>query len=176
MTTPGIAPDVLYTALQDDTFWSRYIQQALTPNAQAVSLHLAILVNPYLQRLLDGQKTIESRFSIQRRAPYEQVQAGDVVLLKQSGRPIRGIGLVSQVWFYELTPPVLQHIQTTYADELGIDDPGFWAARTTASFATLMRLDHVSPIAPIVFTKRDQRAWVVLQRRIAQQPLWSGVV
>ncbi len=173
MTTPRFAPDAVCTALQDDPFWAEHLRHIGYPEGHRVALHLAILVNPYLQRLLNGQKTIESRFSVQRRAPYAQVASGDVVLLKRSGGPIMGIGLVAEPTFYELTPTLLQHIQTTYADALGIDNPAFWTERATAAFATLIPLLHVRQIPPIPFVKRDQRAWVVLQRRVPQPLFFS---
>ena len=47
------------------------------------SVHLAILLEPYLQYILDGTKTVESRFSKNRIAPYNMVEPGDVVLLKK---------------------------------------------------------------------------------------------
>lgn len=173
MTTPGLAPELLHAAVQHDPFWSNYIQQVLQSEPGDAALHLAILVNPYLQLLLDGHKTIESRFSVQRRTPFDQVAQGDVILLKRSGGPIVGIGAVMQARFYEVTPQVLEHIQTHYGPQLGIRDPAFWEARASASFATLLWLEHVMSITPIPFHKRDQRAWVILKRRVHQQSLWD---
>jgi len=63
-------------------------------------IHLAVLVEPYLSLILDGKKTIESRFSINRHAPFEQVQRGDVLILKRSSGPIEGLCTVSDAWFY----------------------------------------------------------------------------
>lgn len=173
MMTPGLAPEVLRAAVQHDPFWDQHIQRVLQPGGGKAALHLAILVNPYLRLILSGKKTIESRFSIQRRTPFDQVQPGDVVLFKRSGGPILGIGTVDQARYFELNPQVLQEIQTAYAAELCIDDPAFWQARASAGFATLLWLQHVSPITPIPFVKRDQRAWVVLKRRLTQPSLWA---
>lgn len=171
MSTPRVSLDRIAAALQEDAFWrwrSTHLQEAACNTA---ALHLAILVNPYLERILTGRKTIESRFSVQRRAPYQQIQPDDVVLLKRSGGPILGIGLVSEVWFYQLTPAVLAEIQATFADELGIDDPNFWVERAHAAYGTLTRLSQVRRLPPIPFVKRDQRAWMVLQPRLVQPPL-----
>jgi hypothetical protein len=172
MPTPTIAPNLLHAAVQGDAFWERQLQRVFASHGDAVALHLAILMNPYLQLLLDGQKTIESRFSTHRRAPYYQVQHGDVILLKRSGGPIAGIGLVADAKFYQLTPDVLQHIRDEYADELGINDPSFWSDRERASFATLLCLSHVRRLDPIPYLKRDQRAWLILKPRDAQTTLW----
>lgn len=172
MTTPTLAPEVLRAAVQGDPFWEDQIRLVTAPADRPVALHLAILVNPYLQLVLDGQKTIESRFSINRRAPYAKVQQGDVVLFKQSGGPILGIGAVEESLFYQLTPETLQKIRTKFAQELCVDDPAFWANRASAAFATLLRLQHVRSISPITYTKRDQRAWVILQSRTNQPSFW----
>jgi hypothetical protein len=175
MTTPMIAPDVLRAAVQGDVFWERHLQHVFASSNDAVALHLAILVNPYLQLLLDGQKTVESRFSINRRAPYDQVQHGDVVLLKRSGGPITGIGLVTEAKFYQVTPTVLRAIRDEFADELGISDPSFWSDRERAAFATLLRLSQVRTLTPIPYLKRDQRAWIILKQRTTQTTLWPPV-
>ena len=67
MPTPIIAPDVLHAAVLGDVFWEQQLQHLFTSSRERVALHLAILVDPYLQLMLDGKKTIESRFSINRR-------------------------------------------------------------------------------------------------------------
>jgi hypothetical protein len=41
--------------------------------------HLAVMTGHYLERLLDGTKTIESRFTRHRVAPFERVADGDVI-------------------------------------------------------------------------------------------------
>jgi ASC-1-like (ASCH) protein len=155
----------LYTAIQGDDFWEEQLQRVFASVGDTVALHLAILVNPYFQLLLDGRKTMESRFSIDRRAPYAKVQSGDVVLLKRSGGPITGIGLVTDVNFYQLTPVVLQHIRTEFAEELAIDDPLFWTNCERAAFASLLRLSCIRKLPAIPYVKRDQRAWIVLKQR-----------
>ena len=173
MTTLMITLDALRVAVEGDAFWEHQLECLVAPEDGAFALHLAILVNPYLRLLLGGQKTIESRFSITRRAPYQQIQNGDVVLLKHSGGPITGIGLVAETMFYQLTPEVLQEIREQFANELAISDPSFWVDHKTASFATLLRLSHIRTLTPIPYIKRDQRAWVILKQRAMQTTLWS---
>jgi hypothetical protein len=157
--------DALHAAVEGDPFWQHYVQRIGGVRAEGVALHLAILTPPYLQRILDGRKTIESRFSAKRVLPYQQVEPGDVVLLKRSGGPILGLARVARAEFLRVTPAVLQEVRGRYAEALGVTDPTFWAARERASYATLLHLEHVRPLAPIAFTKRDQRAWIVLSPR-----------
>src|SRR6202035_5734171 len=59
------------------------------------NIHLAVFVEPYLTFVLEGKKTIDSRFSVNRHAPFEQVKNGDLLILKQSSGPICGVCSVS---------------------------------------------------------------------------------
>src|SRR2546425_6317559 len=100
----------LRAAVQNDPFWIGYLDQGLSQNSVPFALHLAVLVEPYLQFILDGQKTVESRFSVHRCAPYQRVHRGDVVLLKQAGGPIVGLCQIANSWFYRLDPKSWQAI------------------------------------------------------------------
>jgi len=50
--------------------------------AGMTSLHLALLTEPFLSLLMSGAKTIESRFSRVRCAPYRCLARGDVIAVK----------------------------------------------------------------------------------------------
>ena len=165
--------EAVQSVVQGDPFWEGYLRQVTTPHAVRFSLHLAILVEPYLQFILEGRKTVESRFSVRRGAPYECVQRGDVVLLKRSGGPIVGLCQIADAWFYRLDPRSWSTIRQEFTQALCAQDPAFWQARRQASFATLMRLQHVRPLAPLPCAKRDRRGWVILQRAAAPLPLWG---
>lgn len=161
----GLTVAQLRELVSHDAFWSATLATALAPGPAPVSLHLAVLVEPYLGAILAGQKTIESRFAQQRRAPYGQAAGGDIVLLKRSGGPILGLAMISQAQDYALTSGVLQELQAAYATPLYAQDPAFWAARAGTRYATLLWLDHVLPITPLRIARRDRRGWVVLRRR-----------
>src|SRR5580692_1379944 len=89
--------------LSDDEAWSKRIDD-ISARPSGFGLHLAVFIEPYLQYVLEGKKTVESRFGIQRRPPFGHVREGDILLLKRSGGPITGVCLVGQVWFYQLDP------------------------------------------------------------------------
>jgi hypothetical protein len=126
------------------------------------SIHLAVFVEPYLSFILDGKKTIESRFSVHRHAPFEQVSKGDLLILKQSSGPICGVCRVSHAWYYRLDPTSWSEIER-YASALCMDDSAFWAKKREASFATLIRIEDVIRIPEIPINKVDPRSWVVLK-------------
>ena len=131
-------------------------------NTLTNGIHLAVFVEPYLSFVLEGKKTVESRFSVNRHAPYEQVQKGDLIILKKSSGPICGLCEVSNVWYYRLDPSSWAEIEE-HASALCMDDSPFWIKKRNASFATLMRLQNVFPIPDISIDKVDPRSWVVLK-------------
>lgn len=154
----------------EHSFWGPYLRDLGTSGHLPYSVHLAILLEPYLQFILEGSKTVESRFSRNRIAPYQAVQPGDVVLLKRAAsKGVTGICVVRAVWFYQLDPESWDHIRKAFTSTLRADDPSFWADRRRARFATLMRIGEVHPLPYVKLLKRDRRGWVVLQSR--QQPL-----
>jgi dephospho-CoA kinase len=150
-------------AVKGDGFWGPYLRALWNGRRHAFSVHLAIFVEPYLSYLLEGQKTVESRFSAVRCPPYRRVQRGDVLLLKLSGGAVVGLCQVGQTWFYRLDPRSWQTIRKEFTHALCAQDPDFWESRQRASFATLMQVENVRRIDPIPWIKRDRRAWVVLR-------------
>src|SRR5215212_382501 len=154
--------DDLEKAVRKNAFWKNYLDCLLAQENAPFSLHLAVFIEPFLKYVLNGQKTIETRFSSMRCAPYERVQNGDVVLLKRSGGPIVGLCQISSVRFYELEENSWQEIRT-FAREICAENPAFWEAREDASFATLMHIKQVQAIDSVPFYKRDRRGWVVLR-------------
>lgn len=66
--------------------------------------HIAILKQPFFDMVLSGEKTIESRWSMVKVAPYKKVSVGDKILLKETGKDVTAIANVKKVQFYELTP------------------------------------------------------------------------
>lgn len=160
-------------AVQSSEFWQPYFEELAFDNPPEVSTHLAVFVQPYLRYVLDGQKTVESRFSVNQTPPYGKVGVGDVLLLKRTGGPIVGIGRIGQVWFYQIDSESLHELQTAFSAALCAQDPQFWAELSNGSYATLMRLEHVESIAPIKIGKSDRRGWVVLRKRSRQMLLWN---
>lgn len=128
-----------------------------------VGIHVGVFVQPFLNFILEGTKTIESRFSITRRAPFEQVDTGDLILLKESGGPIVGSCRVSETWFYRIEPNSWSHIRREFAQAICAQGPQFWAAHAHTNYATLLRIEDVRAFTPINFLKKDRRGWVVIR-------------
>ena len=147
--------------IKGDPFWEPYLEQ-WEESKSPPGVHLAIFVEPYLRLLLEGSKTIESRFSVHRCAPYEKVNVGDVLILKRSGGPVVGLCQVSETLFYALGTVSLETIRAKYATALCAEDPAFWQDRKKASYATLLKVERPRTVEPLNLTKRDRRGWVVL--------------
>jgi hypothetical protein len=123
---------------------------------------LAILVQPYLDYILQGRKTVESRFSANRMAPYHCVQEGDLILLKAASGPVVGMCWAKSAKFFDLRLHSIDLIRSEYAHALCAEDDSFWDSRRNASYATLIEIRGVIPLPGWKVEKRDRRGWVVL--------------
>jgi len=124
--------------------------------------HLAIVAGNYLEKILAGEKTIESRFSLTRCAPFRCVSPEDIVWFKKPGTSILAEAEVQQVKFYEgLSPDDVYAIEGRYHEELRLD-PSFLQAKARSKYCTLIFLTGVRPVRPFRIEKKDRRGWVVL--------------
>jgi len=142
--------------------WGQYICELDQSDAR-VGLHLAVFVEPYLRFILEGRKTVESRFSVKPLAPYGKVAIGDALLLKRAGGPVAGVCRVADVWSYHLDPKAWNVIRRDFAEAICASDAQFWRKRESARYATLMRIDEVRAMPSLPLSKRDRRGWVVLK-------------
>lgn len=123
--------------------------------------HLAILKEPYLTYILEGKKTIESRFTQVKCAPWKQVQSGDTIYLKKSGGLIVGKAIAKLVKHCILTAQNYDEIICKYRDQLCITDEFITQKRST-KYLTLIWLSSVEYLSkPLVFKQNGQQAWIV---------------
>jgi hypothetical protein len=138
--------------------------------APSQGVHIGVFAEPFLSLIIDGRKTVESRFSRMRCAPFQEVATGDVLLLKQIGGPVCAVARIAEVWFHDLTSNLIHEIRRDFGGQIGGDD-AFWADQQDAEFATLMRLAGVHRVRPVPVVKRDRRGWVSLSSRQLQMEL-----
>lgn len=144
----------------------------LSEGAEAC-VHLAIFVEPYLTAVLEGRKTVESRFGARRRAPYRCIQANDLILIKKSGGPVVGLTVARSVHFFTLSPDVLGELRAMFSDRLCADD-AFWRSRADKRYATMIELGETVSLPPTPVDKRDRQGWVAYGRTLdegARMPL-----
>jgi len=150
--------------LEDGAEWGPSLGRVLDP-AMPERAHLAVMHEPYLSYVLAGRKSVESRFSRHRVAPFDQVGVGDLLLLKSLSGPVAGVARVAHVDSYVLDPASWASIRERFSTALCAEDDEFWADRRDARYATLMRLAGAVAIEPLALEKRDRRPWVVLVPR-----------
>jgi len=158
----GLQYQALLLALSrstDDLAWRRRL---LALPGTGGRLHVAVMHEPYLSLVITGAKSIESRFSRNRVAPYGYAQDGDVVALKRQSGPVVALAWVKEVRQYELDAAIRRHLRASYAGELCAEDDHFWRTRQAARFATLLWLYEVLEVEPLNIVKRDRRGWVAL--------------
>jgi predicted RNA-binding Zn-ribbon protein involved in translation (DUF1610 family) len=143
-------------------------EQGVSPNS---GVHLAILIEPFFSRLVDGTKTIESRWGNTRIAPHGGcVHLGDSVFIKRSGgAPVWGYFEAGKIYEYrDITPSFIDVLRETFGAMLGLDEPSdaFWSERSCKKFATFIEVRNVRQLElPLKLSKKDRRGWVTLRMR-----------
>ena len=125
--------------------------------------HLAILKPKYYNMILNGTKPIESRFSFNKIAPYKKVCVGDVIYLKQTGKPVGAKCRVERAEFFELTPNVVEEIRVKYGKLIGTDKVEDWQSTKNKKFGTLIWVKDVQKIDSIEVPRSNGSAWFMLK-------------
>lgn len=125
--------------------------------------HIAILKQPFFDMVLSGEKTIESRWSMVKVAPYKKVSVGDKILLKETGKDVTATANVKKVQFYELTPEIVETIRIKYGKQIGTDKFKDWKSTLQKKYCTLIWIDEVTPVAPIKVKRSNGAGWIVLK-------------
>ena len=150
----------LCISLPQSKKWRQQIDEMLNGRSDGPTLHIAVMVEPYMSAILAGTKTIESRFSVNRCAPYLGVRQHDIILFKRSAGPVSAISSVEAVNYYELSPAVMGRLRDDYSTQLCAIDDEFWRSRSTKQFATLIVIKDTLAVDPFPIFKRDRRGWV----------------
>lgn len=149
----------LCQAAEREESW-RELQQVLADPSRGI--HLAVMAGRFLDMILDGSKTIESRLSVNRIAPYERVVPRDLVMLKRSGGPVVGSFQAEDVEYVELNPTELARLERDYSEPVGVD-AAFWQERRERHYASLIGVAAVKTLQPVSITKRGRSGWIVLR-------------
>lgn len=124
-------------------------------------VHLAIVNEPFLSYIKNGEKIIESRFTKNKIAPFFQIHEGDIVCMKAAGKPIDCVFIVGDLHFYENTPYVLKKIREKYSSEICACDDSFWESRKDKKYISLIGIKDVKKLERVFnVPKKDKRAWI----------------
>ncbi len=125
--------------------------------------HIAIVDPQTAERLLDGSKTIESRFSQTRRAPYGLIGTGQLIHFKLAGGGIIGSCRAQYVRQYdELTPERVDFIRTIHGGQI-CASAEYWEERLRCRYGVLIGLGRVRPAREAVEIPRQYgNGWITL--------------
>ena len=136
------------------------LKNNITP-PQNTHYHLAIFAEPFLFFIYSGQKTLESRITVHRIAPYDKVYPGDLVFIKRSSGPIEAVFTVGHVQQFDLSTTPLSHLQERYAQALCADDT-FFQSKQHCRYAVLMEIKNLTRLTPFSITKKGMQTWLLL--------------
>lgn len=131
-----------------------------------MSIHVAILLPRYIDMILRGSKTVESRLTRRPIPPYRVVHSGDVIYFKASGGGYRALATAGPVHCLELGGPGdVDRLARRFSDTVCADE-AYWDMKRESRFATFIELHDVRPTdtGPRLAPSRGP-AWFVLQSR-----------
>ncbi len=125
--------------------------------------HIAILSHKsVLDKILVGEKTIESRFSRVKSLPFGQLAPEDIVYFKLSGGSVLGRARIRAVEEYDnLTPARIEGLARQYEQELALS-VDFLARKLESKFASLIFLADVEHCEPWNYKQEGRSGWIVL--------------
>lgn len=134
--------------------------------------HLAVMKKSwgFTQKILDGKKTIESRWYKTKRAPWGRIKKEDTIYFKNSGEPVTIKAIVSSVVeFEELTPNKVKKMLNKYWGDLGISKnevSNFYKRFENKRYCILVFLNNPEKVTPFKINKKGFAAmasWICIE-------------
>ncbi len=140
---------------ENEAFWLKRLEER-----NMGRLHVAVMTEPYFSLVLAGKKTMESRFSQRKIAPWGKVAAGDTVILKKSGGGYAGIFEAGSVQFLQPKNRTdVLAIRAAWNDRLCIED-GFWQAKADSRYVTLIGIINLCSFEKFFLPCSNRQAWI----------------
>ena len=125
-------------------------------------IHVAVMVEPYITKIMKGEKTIESRFSQNKNIPWKRVFPGDIIILKRSGGGFESVFEAGEVISKEIMSlSEVEEIKRDFNDRLCIEDD-WWERKSKSRYATLIPITHLLSFEPFVIKFKNRQAWLEL--------------
>lgn len=133
--------------------------------------HLAIMRKSWgmTDKILSGQKKIESRWYSVKCKPWDSIKGGETVYFKNSGEPVRIKAGVSRVMqFTDLTPERVKEILMEYGKDDGMEKekiPEFLERFKNKKYCILIFLKNPQEIKPFEIDKTGfgvMSAWITV--------------
>jgi len=133
--------------------------------------HVAIMKKEWglIEKILSGEKTVESRWYKTKKSPWDKVKAGDIIYFKNTGGPVLVKATVSKVLQTEiLNEKTRQEILDKYAQkDLGVKDimPAIRSYIKDKNYCLLVFLENPKKIEPFEINKKGfgaMAAWITV--------------
>jgi ASC-1-like (ASCH) protein len=133
--------------------------------------HLAIMRKSWglLPKIINGEKTIESRWYKNKYSPWNKIKKGDTVYFKNSGEPVTVKAEVFDVLqFSNLTPKKVKEILNEYGarDGLGIKEiDNYYEKFKDKNYCLLVFIKNPEKIEPFEVDKKGfgaMSAWITI--------------
>ncbi|MDP3734560.1 MAG: hypothetical protein Q8R37_04990 [Nanoarchaeota archaeon] len=131
--------------------------------------HVAILSKKgdFLRKIISGEKTIESRWTIPKITPYENISSGDTIYFKESGVPsITARAKAGKTLFFaDLNHSKIESILIEFSAALGVD-LSYLEKIKQKNYGTLVYLLNVEKIKPFEINKKGYGtgcAWITVE-------------
>ena len=132
--------------------------------------HVAILSKKYklLDKIISGEKTIESRWYVNRISPWNKIKKGEIVYFKNSGEPIIAKASVKKVLQFDLKHTKVKDILSEFGKRIGFNskDMNKWIEMyTNKNYCILMFLENSTKIKPFKIDKKGfgiSSAWLCI--------------
>jgi len=137
------------------------LPESIYKSIEECTLHLGIFAEPYLSLMLNGEKTIESRFSKRKMLPYDKITKDDIVIVKKSCGDVVGFFTIKDIKFFDLDITDIASIKNTYNKELCVSD-NFWIEKQNSKYATLIFIKEMHLLKPFKIHKKGMSTWLKL--------------
>ena len=133
--------------------------------------HIAIMRKSWglTQKILTGQKKIESRWYKVKYPPWDRIKSGEIIYFKDSGEPVTIKTEVDKViQIPDINPKKVKEILYKYgrADGLGIDEiPKFFEMFKNKKYCILIFLKNPQKIQPFGIDKKGfgaMSSWLIV--------------
>ena len=118
--------------------------------------HVAILdkKRKLLDKIISGEKTIESRWYKHQKTPYGIAKEGDIVYFKDSGEPVAAKAIVSAVLYFNLQHTNVSEVIQKYGRQICLEDTDPQQYKQFR-YCSLIFLKNVEKIPPFQINVSD---------------------
>jgi len=130
--------------------------------------HLAIMNKAWqlIPKILNGEKTIESRWYQSRRTPWQRVKIGEWVYFKNAGEKVTTRAQVSDVRYFAFqTDTEIDEVIQKYGKAIGLINRDWRTWERKPRYAILVFLQNPESIAPFSINKTgfgNAAAWLTM--------------